>query len=268
MTASGFVDSDGARLYYEQAGSGPDILFIHAGVADLRMWDEQVEALSESFNCIRFDMRGFGQTENTAESFSPTADVASVLDHLGANIAHFVGISMGGATAVDFALEHPERVQSLCLVAAGVGGWSKPPTEPELAELEEAEKAYEAESWDRVVELEVRYWLDGPGRSGRVQGQVREKMMLMCRGAYGRGEPAARPTHLNPPAIGRLSEINAPTLILAGTYDESSIMEMADLFSTEIPNSTKIVYEGVAHMINLEQPERFTSDLLEFLKRR
>lgn len=262
---SGFIDSDDARIYFERAGSGPSVLFLHAGVADLRMWDFQVGALQERFDCIRFDMRGLGQTENAAETFSPSADVALVLDHLNVERAHIVGLSMGGATAVESALKFPERVISLSLVAAGVGGWSKPPTEAELAESAEIDKAFEAKDWDQVVELELQYWLDGPGRAGRVQGEVREKMRQMSRRAYDRGEPDPRVIPLDPPAIGRLSEISAPTLIMVGTFDESSILDIADKFHEQIPGSTKIVYEGAAHMINLEQPERFNSDLVAFI---
>lgn len=265
-TQSGFVDSQDARIYFERSGAGPAVLFIHAGVADLRMWDSQVEVLSEHFDCIRFDMRGFGRTENRAESYSPSADVTALLDHLQIERADLVGLSMGGGNAVRFALEHPDRVLSLCLVAAGVGGWEEPPNEAELSELAEVEKAFAAQDWDLAVELEVQYWLDGPGRAGRVGDEIREKMIQMCRRAYGRAEPAARPLPLDPPAIRRLSEIDVPTLVIVGTFDESSILDIADVLAERIPGAKKIVYEGAAHMINLEQPDRFNSDLLNFLR--
>lgn len=265
-TQNGFVDSQDARIYFERSGAGPAVLFIHAGVADLRMWDSQVEGLSDQFDCIRFDMRGFGRSENRAESYSPSADVAAVLDHLHVERADLVGLSMGGGLAVRFALEHPGRVRSLCLVAAGVGGWEEPPNELELAENAEVEKAFAAGDWDRATELEVNYWLDGPGRAGRVNAEIREKMMQMCRGTYGRAEPAAKPVPLDPPAIRRLSEIDVPTLVIVGTFDESSILDIANLLAEQIPGAKKIVYEGAAHMINLEQPDRFNSDLLNFLR--
>jgi 3-oxoadipate enol-lactonase len=268
---TGFVEADGAELYFEQAGSGPPVLFIHAGVADLRMWDRQVEAFGDDFRCIRFDMRGFGRTRNAANSYSPPADIAAVLNHVDAEAVHLVGLSMGGGIAVEAALDFPDRINSVALVAAGVRGMEdvsfgeEPPPDSEVAELGEIEKAYEAEEWDRLVDLEVNYWLDGPGHAGRVQGEVREKMRQMCRGAYGRDEPAAKPVFEGTPAINRLSEIMRPALVIAGTFDERSIMQMADLFADKIPHAKKIVYEGAAHMINLEEPERFNADLREFL---
>lgn len=87
---SGFIDSNDGRIYFERAGSGPSVLFLHAGVADLRMWDSQVKAIENGLDCIRFDMRGFGQTENRAETFSTSNDVALVLDHLQVEKAHMV----------------------------------------------------------------------------------------------------------------------------------------------------------------------------------
>jgi 3-oxoadipate enol-lactonase len=264
----GFIEAADAELYFERAGGGPAVLFFHAGVADLRMWDGQVEALGSNYNCIRFDMRGFGQTRNRAESYSPTADVLAILDHLEVGAAHLVGLSMGGGLALEVVIDEPRRANSVTVVAAGVRGMKeeRPPTETELAEMTEIEKAEEAKDWDRAVDLQVQYWLDGPGRAGRIQGEVREKMRLMCRDGYGRDEPLAKPVFTQTPAIERLEEINVPALIVVGTGDESIIMDIGNQMAELIPGSKKLVYEGAAHMINLEEPDRFNSDLIAFLQ--
>lgn len=267
MTATGFVDSQGARLYFERVGNGPPLLFIHAGVADLRMWDAQVDFFAGSFDCIRFDLRGFGQTQNEADKFSPGDDVSAVLDHLAVERSHIVGLSMGGSIAADFAIEHPERVSSIALVAAGVSGLEHQPEERESAAFEEMDRAYEEEKWDELVELELQMWLDGPGRAGRIKGQLRDRMRAMCRGSYERGEPEATRVPIDPPASGRLLEIQAPTLIISGTYDTTALQAFADHMANGIPGASRIEYEGVAHMINLEKPERFNADLLAFLKK-
>src|SRR5262245_10060343 len=120
---NGFLETNGARIYYEVTGSGPAAAFIHAGVANLRMWDEQVAALSDAYRVIRYDTRGFGRTETQAVPFSNRADVAALLDHLGERQAHVVGLSRGGHIALDFALECPDRVRSLTIAAGGVGGY-------------------------------------------------------------------------------------------------------------------------------------------------
>ncbi|MFN2609789.1 MAG: alpha/beta fold hydrolase [Actinomycetota bacterium] len=262
---TGFVEVPDARIYFERSGDGPSVLFLHAGVADLRMWDEQVQALQSRFDCISFDRRGFGRSENIAPSYSPMDDICAVMDELGVPSASVVGLSMGGAIAIELALDHAQRVSSLALIAAGVGGWSEWPNEDEMSELGRIDEAFEANDLDRAAALEVAYWLDGPGRSGRIQGEVRDKMFAMCRGAYGRDEPRADAVSMDPPAVTRLPQIAVPTLAIAGTFDESTILSVANEFEKQIPTCRKIIYEGVAHMVNLEQPQRFNADLLAFL---
>ena len=90
------------------------------------MWDDQVAALQDAYRVIRYDTRGYGETETEAVSFSNRADIAALLDHLGEESAHVVGLSRGGIIALDFALEFPDRVRSLTVAAGGVGGYESP----------------------------------------------------------------------------------------------------------------------------------------------
>src|SRR5919108_2756135 len=106
MTATtGFLETNGARIYHEVEGLGEPILFVHAGVADLTMWDDQVAAIRDAYRCIRYDTRGFGRTETAPVPFSNRADIAALLDHVGEASAHLVGLSRGAMIALDFALE-------------------------------------------------------------------------------------------------------------------------------------------------------------------
>ena len=95
-TRSGSLETNGARIYYEADGAGDPVVLIHAGVANLRMWDDQVEALRNSYRMIRYDTRGYGRTETDAVEFSNRADIAALLDHLGEASAHVLGLSRGG----------------------------------------------------------------------------------------------------------------------------------------------------------------------------
>jgi 3-oxoadipate enol-lactonase len=119
---SGSAAAEGAAIYYEDLGKGLEVVLIHAGVADSRMWDGVFEALAERFHAIRFDIRGFGRSAMTPGRFSYHHDLESLLDHLAVGRASLVGCSFGGQIAIDFALAHPDRVSSLVLVSAGIGG--------------------------------------------------------------------------------------------------------------------------------------------------
>ena len=119
---SGYLETNGARIYYEVEGDGSPLLLIHGGLGSLRMWDGVVPALTDRYRVIRYDTRGFGQTETEDVEFSNRADAIAVLDHLEAASAVVVGQSRGGNIALDLAIEHPQRVTALVSVAGGVGG--------------------------------------------------------------------------------------------------------------------------------------------------
>ena len=139
----GRLETNGARIYYEVDGAGDPVLLIHAGVANLRMWDDQVAALRDSYRVIRYDTRGYGRTETDAVEFSNRADIAALLDHLGEASAHIVGLSRGGMIALDFAVEYPERVRSLVVAAGGIGGYESP-DESDASTFAQAEAWWEA----------------------------------------------------------------------------------------------------------------------------
>ena len=162
---SGFIAHNGAHIYYEAEGNGEPVLFIHAGVANLRMWDDQATALGDRYRIIRFDSRGYGRTETEHVEFSNRADAAAVLDEVGERSAHVVGLSRGGQIALDFVLERPERARSLTVVAGGVGGY-----EADVAstvDWDEVEGWGDAKDWQRLTDFEVAYWVDGPGAADR-----------------------------------------------------------------------------------------------------
>jgi 3-oxoadipate enol-lactonase len=106
---SGFAEVNGASLYYESLGQGEPVVLLHAGIADGRMWDEQFGTFAEGYRVVRYDRRGFGRSAMVDGTYSHHDDLRGVLDHLGIEHASFVGCSMGGGAAIDFALGHPER---------------------------------------------------------------------------------------------------------------------------------------------------------------
>jgi 3-oxoadipate enol-lactonase len=105
---SGYATSRAANLYFETAGSGPTLVFLHAGVADSRMWDPQFDGFASKFQVIRYDHRSFGKSKMPDGPYALRDDLLSVLRHLGIAKATVVGCSMGGAAAIDCTLEHPE----------------------------------------------------------------------------------------------------------------------------------------------------------------
>jgi len=261
---NGTLETNGARIYYEVEGSGEPVVLIHAGVANLRMWDEQVKALRDAYRVIRYDSRGFGATETDAVEFSNRADVAALLDHLGESSAHIVGLSRGGSIALDFALEYPDRVRSLIVAAGGISGYESP-DEADASVFEEPEKLLEAKDWEGISEWETANWADGPGQpKERVDPALRARVHEWILTNYQAQKEEGTPQPLDPPAVGRLSELRAPLLVIIGTLDEPGTQQSMHHLAKLVPGARLEVFEGAAHMINLEQPDRFNALLREF----
>lgn len=262
---SGFIETDGARIYYEVDGSGEAVILLHAGIANLRMWDGQVEALRDGYRVIRYDLRGFGRTETDAVEFSNRADIAAVLDHLGERSAHVVGISRGAMIALDFVLEYPDRARSLVMAAGGIGGYQSPEAAPEST-FEQVEKWWEAKEWEPLAEWETDYWVEGPGQPvGRADPDLRALVHDWILSNYRAEKEEGKPQPLDPPAVDRLSELRAPVLAMYGTLDEAGTSESMRHLAEVVPRTRLELFDGSAHMLNLEQPERFNRLLREFL---
>jgi 3-oxoadipate enol-lactonase len=262
---SGFLPVENGTLYYEVSGAGHPLVLIHAGVADLSMWDEQVAAFAPQYRVIRYDTRGYGKTRTEAGPYSNRQDLRDLLDHLGVDRAYVLGLSRGGQIAVDFTVEFPERVAALIPVAAGLSGFEGDVSdeEPFIAAME---AAWEARDFERLTDLDVRLWGDGPGQpEGRAPQPVREQLRRMILNNYRVQTVEGQPRPLDPPANGRLGDIHVPTLVMIGDLDTILCLAVADRLAEGIHGARKVVFPGVAHMVNLERPAEFNRLVLEFL---
>ena len=254
---------NGARIHYERTGEGMPVIFLHAGVADSRMWEPQVTAFARHFDVIRPDMRGFGQSELPPGRWSPVHDLLGLVDHLHLKPAHLVGCSIGGGMAIDFAIEHGERVSKLVLVGPGIGGVEFGPKYPELfAEAEAAEKTGDHRA---MIEADARLWLDGPKRSpGYVKDPIRNLFFDMDSN-FDSDWDSAPTEKIEPPAAERLNEITAPTLVVVGDEDAPPVFDAVELLMGKVPHARKVVIHDAAHLPNLEHPEEFNRAVLSFL---
>ena len=122
-----YIQSDGARLYYEEAGAGTPIVFAHEFSGDIWSWEKQIQHFSRRYRCIAFNARGYPPSEVPA-SLSRYShqhavdDVAVVMRHLGVGKAHIIGCSMGSRTTLDFGLAYPRMALSLTMIGIGSGG--------------------------------------------------------------------------------------------------------------------------------------------------
>jgi pimeloyl-ACP methyl ester carboxylesterase len=263
---SGFIEVPGGRLYYEAEGEGTSIALVHAGVAHLRMWDAQVAAWKDSHRVIRYDTRGFGRTITEDVPYSNRADLGAVLDHCGVEKSHVLGLSRGAMIALDFTVERPERVLSLTWVAGGIRGFEADEDPRLLALWPEMERLEEAHDWEPLVEYETQVWTDGPGQpSDRVDPALRRQMVEWNLENYRAEQPANQPIQPDVPAVELLDKINVPVLVTWGTLDEQPVGVAGAKLAAEVPGARSHVFEGVAHMVNLERPAEFNRLVADFL---
>lgn len=270
MEKSGFIPVTGGRLYYEEAGEGRPLVLLHAGVANLRQWDPHVPAFAERYRVIRYDTRGWGRSESEHVEFSNHGDLEQVLNHVGVDAAHLLGTSRSGSIALNFTVTHPERVTSLIAVAGGgIGEPDLPPEDLALGEdLEKAtEEASKAKDWKRLADLETAFWGDGPGQpEGRLDAFARAAMHDWILTTYAAEKEEGIPQRLDPPADERLDQVTMPLLVVIGELDEAYTNATCRLLADAVARARLEVFEDAAHMLNLEQPERFTNLVLGFLQ--
>lgn len=261
-----FADINGAHIHYQVVGSGHPLVLIHAGICALPMWDEQMTALSERYQVIRYDMRGFGQSAPVAGPYAHHEDLRGLLDHLGIGRAHLLGCSMGGTRALDFTLTYPERTSGLVMVCSTPSGYDPDVEPPPL--WDDIIAADKAGDMARVCELEVQLWVDGLQRvPGAVDAEIRRRVYAMNlvalrNDALGLGK--AQP--LEPRAITRLGEVTCPTLAIVGELDMPDIGDAAEIMVAEMADARKVMIPGVAHLPNMEKPAEFNRIVLDFLQ--
>jgi pimeloyl-ACP methyl ester carboxylesterase len=264
-----FAKSGRAELAYEITGfsEGVDVLLIHAGVTDRRSWQDVVKRLAPRHRCIAYDMRGYGETQYEHEDgWSPVADAVAVLDAAGVGEAVVVASSMGGQTAIDLALGHPDRVAALVLIGPAIRGAPYPelvdgPTAELNSQIEAAEAAGDVAEVNR---LEARMWLDGPtADEGRVVGPARD-LFLEMNGRALRAENPGKQAQI-PAAWPRLGEITVPTLIMIGRLDAEDILAINEPAATMIPHAQLLWLDDVAHLPQLESDPTTLEEIAKFV---
>jgi 3-oxoadipate enol-lactonase len=251
---------DQGRIYAEHTGKvGADaVLLLHAGVADRRVWDGVIQPLAAAgYHVIRYDMRGYGRSPEATEPHSLVADALLVLDTVGVDSAHFVGLSQGAATSVDTALAHPDRVRSLTLVAPGLSGYEWPRL-PGFADRMAVAEAGDAHGLALAF---AHLWAPLSFTGGATNCDAAARIIMDQAEQFMRDEQEIE----EPSAIPRLGEIGVPTLVVLGDSDVEPITEIGGLLATAIPGARSETLAGADHMLPLRVPDKLTDLVLAHL---
>ncbi|HEU5017380.1 MAG TPA: alpha/beta hydrolase [Pseudolabrys sp.] len=264
---------DNVKLYYEEVGQGTPIVFVHEFASDHRGWEPQMREFGKRYRCIAYSARGYIPSDVPSDPGVYTykhvmADCIAVLDHLGIDKAHLIGLSMGGYTSLQVALNHPQRVRSMVLAGAGSGSerWY-------TADFRESSRAlgdeFERNGAAKVAET---YGM-GPSRLPFLfkdpRGFAEFSRRLAEHDARGsahtsRGFQGGRPSLYDFDA--EIRKLTTPALVVVGDEDDRCI-EPSLFLKDAIPASGLVMLPKTGHAVNLEEPDLFNAVVGDFLAR-
>jgi 3-oxoadipate enol-lactonase len=269
--------TNGVVTFYEDAGDGPVVVLIHGYGADLRLWDAQVEPLREAgFRVIRFDVRGHGRSMIAPDGYTfenYAADLRDLLDRLNierpategleVGAVHLAGLSMGGGIALQFALDYPDRVLSLTLVDPALPGFTYgDETTTHIQRFMDAVRSHGPR--DAIDQVWLTHpFFDGVRRGPERWAAVRDILLDFQAPDMRDG---ARPAEYRPDIAGRLGEISAPTLVIAGENDVADFRLIADVLAENIRGARLTIIPDCWHLPPVEKPEEFNRILVSFLR--
>ena len=269
---TGFAEVNGTKLYYEVAGKGEPILFVHGNFGDCRHWDYQFKPLSKKYKVIRYDVRGYGKSANPKpnEVYYDTKDIKALMEYLNVDKVHICGLSMGSGIAVEFAMTYPEKCFSLIPIGPWANGYGIGDyvTEGSNNLMSAFVKTIQIAN-DKGSREATDYWWTGTEfvKSSVRSPAILESLLKMgYEYSYWGLINQNKRSNIIPSAIGRLNEINLPTLIVTAEYDLIPCVEIADIMKREIKGSKLISINGVGHIMNMEKPDEFNSEVIKFIE--
>jgi len=251
------------ELYFEKTGkwSSPLIL-VHAGFSDRRDWVHQINDFARKYCTIAYDQRGFGNSSIIEAAFSPADDLKAIMDHLKIEKAILVGHSLGGTIALDFALQYPDNVSALVLIASGLNGysWSK-----EFLELMNS-------IWSvPQPEIMTKQFLSAPFYAiGMREPSIKSDVEIMTKENFHKALSwktfDVRDVHWYfPEPANKLKNIKIPTFVVHGDQDADDIKNIAHILSDNIPHIKTVTIKNADHLLNFEKPTELNNLVLDFL---
>jgi pimeloyl-ACP methyl ester carboxylesterase len=248
------LNRDGVNIHYEVHGSGPPLILTHGYSSTSGMWQGQIAALSRHYKLVLWDMRGHGQSDypDDVAAYSEAltvADIAALLDAVGAEKAIVGGLSLGGYMSLAFYRSHPERVRALLIIDTGPG----------------FKKDDARDAWNkRAHETAARFDSEG---LAVLKSLSAERASVTHRDASGLARAArGMLTQRDASVMATLPTIKVPSLVVVGA-DDTPFLAASDYMAAKIPGAEKVVIPAAGHAANIDQPEAFNAAVLSFLDR-
>jgi pimeloyl-ACP methyl ester carboxylesterase len=259
---SGLAEVNNTKIFYEMKGTGDPLILIHSGGFDCRIWDYQFEFFSE-YNVIRYDVRGYGKSQAPTRPYSEQEDLYQLLKFFKIRKANVLGLSLGGRIAIDFAIIHPEMVKTLIAVSPGLSGY--PYSMQDMMETMKIVYSIEKDDGAPAGEMWLRCPYNAPAMDDPNVGEKLRPIAIENSKSWLINPLFALP--IFPPAFQRISEIQAPTLLILGDRDVPTTTKVVDTLNEGIANCKKVLITGAGHIVNMERPDVFNNVVQDFLNK-
>jgi 3-oxoadipate enol-lactonase len=259
IDSSGYIKVGSDKIFYETAGEGSVLIFLHDGLVHREIWDDQFSFFSQKYKVVRYDRRGYGNSSATSGAYSNIEDLNSLFTHLQVDKACLIAMSSGGRLAIDFTLRFPEKVSSLVLVGAVVGGF--PYTQHFYNRGGHLPSEFKSAEDRRLY-----YALDDPYEIFHENKTAKEKVARLVKSFPRKGRGSTSSASPAEPAYRRLNQIKIPTLILVGEFDIPDVHAHAGAIQAGIIDSKRDIIPNSGHLIPIEQPALFNKAVEKFLE--
>jgi 3-oxoadipate enol-lactonase len=261
-TETGYIPVLGGKLYYEVAGAGEPLVFVHGFTLDTRMWDDQWDVFAARYRVVRYDVRGFGRSDLPTGAYTGYIDLDAVVQHLQLDRPHIVGLSMGGGIALDYAANFTEGLRSLTVIDSTLGGYAFPES------FRSGVTAFGPIAKAQGVKAAIDAWVAHPffapaAEQAAVLARLNEIVGAYHGYAWTTTETLQEPA--NPPAAELLDKINVPTLVIVGERDIPEFRDVAKHMADGIAGAKLVVIPNAGHMSNMEAPAAVNEAILSFL---
>lgn len=258
---SDLIISEQAKISVDTYGSGEAILFIHAGIADKRMWQEQINLLSNQYYIINIDLPGFGKSELLSTEINYTDVVKEVIEFYQLSSVTVIAASFGAKVAIDVCLIYPEKIKRMILVSPAVSGWEDSLEIQEYEQMEESTR-----NLQELVELNYDFWIKRNRQSQSINPEVKTLMFTMLLDNFAIDTQYVEEISVIDNSMQQLDKVQHSVLIINGEEDVTDFLSIGKLIHKEVLHSELIIISKAAHLPNIEYPNLFNHYITDFLR--
>lgn len=255
------ISSKQAKIVVERKGSKEAILLLHAGIADKRMWENEVNLLSKDYCVIAVDLPGFGESKILGNRINYVEIIEIVLDHYELTEVTIIAASFGGKIAIDFCLIHPKKVKKMILISPAVSGWED---SKELIDYEKQENL--TTDVRDLVTLNYEFWITRGRDTTNINIEAEKLIKEMLQHNFLLEDNEAEEINIIDNSLKELENIHQPLLIINGERDISDFLAIGSFIHNKVQFSQREVIPNTAHLPNLENSKLVSWYITEFLK--